>query len=95
VILTVTATLEVPPADTWYGRTELRGIKAPRLAIEPAGVRELTRLRLRPESTTTAPSHTMEDDAAAQSLALAWHADDVEAEAMGDAVDTLLRAVRA
>ena len=96
-ILTVAADPGVPPADAWYGWTDLPGIKALRLVIEPAQVRELARLRLRLRrwNAMMAPYHAAEDAAAAEIPSSAWHAYDDEAEAICDAVDTLLGAVRA
>jgi hypothetical protein len=46
-ILVVDAFCGTPPVDAFYGWTDLRGIPAIRLVLEPDQVRQLARLRLR------------------------------------------------
>lgn len=46
-VLIVEASPGTPPADAWYGWSDLRGIKALRIVAEPQSVRRIARLRLR------------------------------------------------
>lgn len=91
-ILTVAADPGVPPADAWYGWTDLRGIKALRLVIEPGQLRQLARLRLRLRrwSTMRAAYYAAEDERGEEISATAWHTYLDEAEAICEAFATSL-----
>ncbi len=91
-ILTVAADPGVPTADAWHGWTDLRGIKALRLVVEPGQLRQLARLRLRLRrwNTMMTPYHAAEDKRGEEIPATAWHAYLDEAEALCEAFATIL-----
>lgn len=93
-ILTVAADPGVPAADAWYGWTDLRGIEALRLVVEPDRVRQLARLRLRLRrwNTMMAPYYAAEDESGQEIPPKAWHAYHDEAEALCAAFATILLA---
>jgi hypothetical protein len=91
-ILTVAADEGAPPADAWYGWTDLRGIKAIRVVVEPQQVRQLARLRLRLRrwNTMMDPYYAVEEATGDEIPPRAWHAYSDEAEAICQALDGLL-----
>lgn len=91
-ILTVAAEAGTPPADAWYGWTDLRGIKALRVVLEPGQVRQLARLRLRMRrwNNMMDPYHAAEDATGQEIPPWAWHAYSDEAEAICHAIDPIL-----
>jgi len=91
-ILTVTAQAGAPPADAWYGWTDLRGIKALRLVLEPGQVRRLARLRLRLRrwNNMMDPYYAVEDATGEQIPPWAWHAYSAAAEAICESIDQVL-----
>lgn len=91
-ILTVAADPGTPPADAWYGWTDLRGIKAIRVVLEPDQVRQVARLRLRLRRWTTmmAPHYAIEEATGQLIPPSAWHAYSDEAEAICQTLDQVL-----
>jgi hypothetical protein len=91
-ILTVTAQAVAPSADAWYGWTDLRGIKALRLVLEPGQVRRLARLRLglRRWNNMMDPYYAVEEATGEQIPPSAWHAYNAAAEAICQAIDQVL-----
>lgn len=91
-ILTVAADAGTPPTDAWYGWTDLRGIKALRLLLEPAHVRQLARLRLRLRrwNNMMDPFYAAEDETGQEIPPRTWHAYSAEAEAICQAIDPIL-----
>jgi len=91
-ILTVAADPGTPPANAWYGWTDLRGIKAMRLVLEPAQVRQLARLQLRMRrwNNMMDPFYAAETATGQEIPPSAWHAYSDEAEAICEAIDPIL-----
>jgi hypothetical protein len=92
-VLVVEARQGTPPADAFYGWTDLRGIKALRIVLDPGDVRRLARLRLRLRRWQRAMQLHVDrrnTDSAAEIPPQAWNEYLDEAEAITETLVALL-----
>ncbi|MGI5185483.1 hypothetical protein ACQEVZ_55495 [Dactylosporangium sp. CA-152071] len=96
-VLIVDARPGTPPADACDGWSDLRGVTALRIVVEPGDVRRLARLRLRLRRWQAAMHvHAQQQniDSAAEIPPPAWHEYLDEAEAITETLAALLLADR-
>lgn len=95
-VLIVAADPGTPPADAWYGWTDLRGIKALRIVLEPTQVRQLAQLRLRIRrwSNMIGSQHAAAGATGMQMPPSGWHDHASEAKGICQAIELMLLASR-